>query len=107
MHIQINTDSNIEGHEALASHVKRVVEDVLSRFSDRITRVEVHLSDQNSDKGGVDDKRCMMEARLEGRQPTAVTHHAARLGAAVDGAAAKLKTSVERTLERLKDDRRA
>jgi ribosome-associated translation inhibitor RaiA len=106
MHIQINTDSNIEGREELASHVKSVVEGALSRFSDRITRVEVHLSDQNSDKSGQADKRCMMEARLEGRQPTAVTHQAASLGDAVDGAADKLKRSLESTLERLKDDRR-
>jgi len=106
MHIQINTDSNIEGHEEFAIHVTGVVERVLSRFSDRITRVEVHLSDQNSDKSGQDDKRCMMEARLEGRPPTAVTHQAASLGDAVDGAADKLKRSLESTLERLEDARR-
>jgi ribosome-associated translation inhibitor RaiA len=106
MHIQINTDSNIQGREELASHVKGVVEGALSRFGDRITRVEVHLSDQNSDKSGQHDKRCMMEARLAGRQPTAVTHHAESLVAAVDGAAAKLNRSLESTLERLKDVRR-
>ncbi len=107
MHIEISTDRNIEGREELASHVKGVVEGALSRFSDRITRVEVHLSDQNSDKSGQDDKRCMMEARLEGRQPTAVTHQAASLGDAVDGAAEKLKRSLESTLGRLNDDRKA
>ncbi len=106
MHIQINTDSNIAGREELAMHVKGVVESALSRFSDRITRVEVHLSDQNSDKSGQDDKRCMMEARLEGRRPTAVTHQAASLGDAIDGAADKLKRSIESTLKRLRDDRR-
>ena len=106
MHIQINTDSNIEGHEELAIHVTGVVERVLSRFSDWITRVEVHLSDENGDKSGQDDKRCMMEVRLEGRQPTAVTHQAASLDDAVDGAADKLKRSLESTLERLDDVRR-
>jgi ribosomal subunit interface protein len=104
MHIQINTDSNIEGREELATHVERVVESVLSRFSKRITRVEVHLSDQNGDKNG--HKRCMMEARLQGRQPTAATHEAASLDDAVSGAADKLKRSLESTLERLKEDRR-
>jgi ribosome-associated translation inhibitor RaiA len=106
MHVQINTDSNIEGHEELAIRVKGVVESVLSRFSDRITRVEVHLSDQNGDKSGQDDKRCMLEARLEGRQPTVVTHQAASLDEAVDGAADKLKRFLESTLERLEDARR-
>ena len=106
MHIQINTDGNIDGTEKLAAHVKGVVESTLSRFSDRITRIEVHLSDQNGDKSGRDDKRCMLEARLEGRQPTAVTHQAASLDEAVDGAAEKLKRTLETTLERLKDARR-
>lgn len=106
MHIQVNTDNNIPGREKLAIHVKSVVERVLSRFSDRITRVEVHLSDQNSDKSGQDDKRCLMEVRLEGRQPTAVTHKAASLGEAIEGAADKMKRSLESTLERLMDDRR-
>lgn len=106
MQIQINTDGNIEGHEELASQVSGVVEDALSRFSDQITRVEVHLSDENSDKNGQHDKRCMMEVRLEGRRPTAVTHQAASMGDAVDGAADKLKRSLESTLERLNDVRR-
>jgi hypothetical protein len=105
MHIQINTDSNIEGREEFATHVKGVVESALSRFSDRITRVEVHLSDKNSDKSGQNDKRCMMEARIEGRQPSAVTHAAATLDQAVNGAADKLGRLVESALGRLSDQR--
>ncbi|RIK60088.1 hypothetical protein DCC62_28355 [candidate division KSB1 bacterium] len=104
MQIQINTDSNIAGREKLAAHFKAVVQDALSRFSAQITRVEVHLSDENSHKkGGDDDKRCMLEARLEGLQPIAVTHQAATLDQAVDGAAEKLKKSLEHTLGRLHD----
>ena len=72
----------------------------LTDFSDRVTRVEVHLSDVNGDKRGEDDKRCMMEVRLEGRQPTAVTHQATTLEQAVAGAAGKVKRSVEHTLDR-------
>lgn len=106
MQIQINTDSNIEGREALAAHVTSVVERVLSRFSDRISRVEVHLSDLNGDKRGQDDKRCLMEARVEGRQPNAVTHQAESLHHAIDGAADKLLRSLTSTFERLNDDRR-
>jgi ribosome-associated translation inhibitor RaiA len=105
MQIQINTDSSIEGSEALATDVRAVVESVLERFSDRITRVEVHLSDENSGKKGYDDKRCMMEVRLEGRQPTAVTHRANTLDLAVDGAAEKMQRSLESTLERLGERR--
>jgi ribosome-associated translation inhibitor RaiA len=103
MQIQVNTDSNIDGREKLAAHVRSVVASALNRFSDRITRVEVHLSDQNGDKSGQDDKRCMMEVRLEGRQPTAVTHDAATLNQAIDGAADKIHLSVESALGRLHD----
>jgi ribosome-associated translation inhibitor RaiA len=103
MQIQINTDHNIEGREALAAHVKSVVENALSRSSAHVTRVEVHLSDENGPKSGKDDKRCVMEARLQGREPIAVTHHAATLHQAVDGAAHKLARLVESTIERLHD----
>ncbi len=106
MQIQINTDRNIEGHEALAAQVSGVVKSALSRFSDRISRVEVHLNDENSNKkGGNDDIRCMMEARLEGRQPIAVTHQAATVEQAVDGAADKLTRLIESTLGRLRDQK--
>lgn len=102
MKIQINTDSNIAGREKLVALVRAVVEDALSRFSAQITRVEVHLSDENSHKkSGHDDKRCVLEARLEGLQPIAVTHQAATLDQAVDGAAEKLKKSLKSTLGRL------
>ena len=107
MQIQINTGHNIEGHEALAAQVRSVVESALSRVSDHITRVEVHLSDENSDKkGGNDDMRCMMEARLEARQPIAVTHQAATLNQAVHGAADKLIRLIESTLGRLRNEER-
>ena len=103
MQIQIHTDSNIEGGEKLIAHFSSVVEGALERFSDRLTRVEIHLSDQNAGKSGQDDKRCMMEARLEGRQPITVTHQAASLDQAVDGAADKLTRLIEGTLGRLHD----
>ena len=105
MQIQLNTDSHIEGHEELAAYVRDVATDALDRFADRITRVEVHLSDENSHKGGEDDKRCVMEARLAGRQPTAVTHHAGTVDEAIEGAAGKLKRALESTIDRLQDPR--
>lgn len=104
MQIQINTDHNIEGHEALTFRVSAAIENTLSRFSDHITRVEVHLSDENSDKkAGYDDMRCLIEARLEGRPPIAVTHQATTLDEAVDGAADKLANLIESTLGRQHD----
>ena len=48
------------------------IEDGLKHFSDYITRVEVHVSDQNGDKGGSDDIQCKIEARVQGQQPVLV-----------------------------------
>ena len=105
MQIQVNTDHNIEGHEALAARISSVVTDVLDKVRDHITRVEVHVSDENSNKKGGLDMRCVMEARLEHHQPIAVTHLALNLDQAVDGAADKLLRLVENTLGRLNDQR--
>lgn len=103
MQVQVNTDKNIEGDEALVQQAESTVEDALSRFGNRITRVEVHLSDENSHKGGSDDKKCMMEARPTGMQPLAVTHSAGTLDEAIDGAASKLKRLLSNSLGRLND----
>jgi len=104
MQIQVNTDRNIKGREALAAWVGNTVQAALSHYSDHITRVEVHLSDENgSSKAGGDDMRCMMEARLEGRNPVAVTHHAASMGQAVNGAADKLGRMIGSDIQRLRD----
>lgn len=101
MQIQINTDRNIEHTERLTQRVEAALTDVTKRFADQVTRLEVHLSDVNSDKGGENDKRCLIEARLAGLQPTAVSHQAPSLDLAVDGASEKLKTALERTRGRL------
>jgi ribosome-associated translation inhibitor RaiA len=45
----------------------------------------------------------MMEARLQRRQPTAVTHQAATMDQAVDGAAERLQRSLERELGRVRN----
>ena len=70
MQIQINTDHNIERHEALAAQVSDVVESALNLVSDHITRVEVHLSDENGDKHGPSDKRCMMKRAWRAANPS-------------------------------------
>ena len=105
MQIQVNTDDNVEGREELIRRVKAEVSHTLDYFSDHITRVEVHLSDEDGHKSGSNDKRCLMEARLAGLQPVAVSHHAGSLDEAFSGAAAKLKRSVGSTLGRLNDHR--
>jgi ribosomal subunit interface protein len=105
MKIQLNTDVHIEGSEALDAQVSATIEQALGRFREHVTRVEVHLSDENAGKSGPRDQRCMLEARLEGRQPVAVTDQAETLQQAVHGAAQKLARLLDSTLGRVHDHR--
>jgi hypothetical protein len=103
MKIQFNTDNNIRGSEELRRPLEETISHSLDRFSERITRVEVHLNDVNSHKGGPQDKRCMLEARLEGLQPVAVTNEAGTHEEAVRGAVTKMKTALDTVLGRLRN----
>jgi ribosome-associated translation inhibitor RaiA len=105
MLIEVNTDNHIRGSAELSAKVEASVEAALSHFSDRVSRVEVHLADENSQKGGGSDVRCSMEARIDGHQPLAATNHADSVEDAVDGAAEKLTAAIESALGRLKDKR--
>ena len=77
------------------------MESTLGHLADHITRVEVHPSDENSDKGGANDKRCMMEACLEHHELIAVTDDAGTIAQAIEGAAGKLQRLLDHTLGRL------
>lgn len=101
MKIQINTDDNIQGRETLAEEVSATVESALRRYKDQITRVEVHLGDENAGKSGQRDQRCMVEARLEGRQPVAATALAPTLPLAVQAAADKLARLLDTRIGRV------
>jgi ribosome-associated translation inhibitor RaiA len=103
MQVQVNTDNNIVGREALTTWVEGEVRDKLGRFGEHLTRIEVHLGDNTSNKAGVDDKRCMIEARPAGRPPVAVHHQASRLDDAFAGACDKIRRSLDSTLGKLKD----
>ena len=101
MQIEVSTDHNVEGTDDLIRRLKAEVHDGLSRFSDRLTRVEVHLGDENAGKSGAADKRCTLEARPAGQPPIAVTNHAATLDEACSGALHKLENRLERKFGRL------
>ncbi|MCC5972173.1 MAG: HPF/RaiA family ribosome-associated protein [Pararhodobacter sp.] len=95
MQIKINTDHNIHGDERLKESVRQMVEQGLGHVLSRLTRVEVHLQDENALKGGADDIRCMIEARPVGMAPQAVTHNDANVEAAARAAAKKLRNLLE------------
>lgn len=103
MHVQVNTDNRVEGHDEFVSGVRATVEDALDRYGDHVTRVEVHIGDENGHKGGPNDKRCAMEARPTSHQPVAVTHTAPTVDQAVSGASKKLQTALGRILDKRAD----
>jgi ribosome-associated translation inhibitor RaiA len=103
MQIQVNTDRHVQGGEDLIQRVQMMVEGAVDNYADRITRIEAHLSDENSAAKGGDDKRCVLEARLNGLEPIAVTHHANTMQLAIDGATEKLERAISSTLGRLSD----
>jgi ribosome-associated translation inhibitor RaiA len=104
MQILVNSDSHIKGGESAAERVQAVVQGAVERFENRITRIEVHLSDTNGPKHGGDrEKRTVIEARVAGLRPIAVAHEAPTLLEALDGATKKLTRALERTLGRLNE----
>lgn len=103
MTIQLNTDKNIKGSQEKSASLIEFLNTDLKRFSDQITRLEVHLSDQNGYKDGLNDVRCMIEARMEGRQPLAVTNDANTGALAVKGASDKLKSALETIVGRTRN----
>lgn len=107
MQIQVNSDNHIENSVRLEEWVRTTVESTLERYEEDLTRVEVHISDQNGDKPGPHDIRCQMEARPKGHQPISVTHKADSLDQAVDGAAVKLDHALEHLFGKLRNKRGA
>lgn len=98
MQIQINTDENVQGGQDLSARVSAEIHARLDRFSPHITRIEVHLSDEDGNKSSGSDKRCLIEARLENRQPEVASDRASTLEGAFLGAAKKLHNALETTL---------
>lgn len=101
MIIQVNTDSSIENNEKLTTYVKEVVAKSLNRFTDKVTRIEVHLHDENAHKSGSDDKRCRIEARLAGHQPLTVTEHTDSIDKSIAGACDKMKSALDSLIGRI------
>jgi ribosome-associated translation inhibitor RaiA len=101
MQVQVNHDNNVRIGEEVADRLTQVLESSLAQFADRITRVEMHLGDENAGKHGNSDKRCMLEARLANLAPIAVTHQAETLQMAFEGALEKLDRALGHAVGKL------
>ncbi len=103
MIVQINTGNQVDIDQSVRQNINDNLTATLDRFQDRITRVQVHLNDENSEKGGAADKRCMMEARLSGLDPIAVTAHDETIHRVSRGALNKLERAIDNQLGKLND----
>ncbi|MCA9003162.1 MAG: HPF/RaiA family ribosome-associated protein [Planctomycetes bacterium] len=101
MKIQINAP-NVDVPEALSEFIESRTHEVLGHFEKHLTRVEIHLKDQNGDKGGV-DMHCTVEVRPRGLDPMAVDHTAESEADAVRKALDKMKSALDRRLGRLSE----
>jgi hypothetical protein len=101
MHIQVNHGNHVRLGADVEQRFADIIRDTLNRFGDRITRVEMHMSDENGGKHSSSDKRCLIEARLANIQPVAVSHLANSWQLAFDGALEKLEHAIGHTIGKL------
>jgi len=96
MKVLINSDNQISNSQVLTEFTQGEVDRALGRFEDRLTRVEVYLSDLNGPKEGpLADKRCLIEVRSAGRDPMVASDDAETVTEAISGAANKMKRKLE------------
>lgn len=103
MLIQFNTDHNLSENERSRTYFIDLISAELQKYSEHITRIEAHLTDENGNKEGGNDKRCLLEARIKGHPSIAVTSIASKKEQAIDGAIEKLKHALETAIGRSKN----
>ena len=101
MIIQINTDKTLSGEKRSLDFFTSQIAESLERFESHITRIELHLKDENGKKEGFNDISCLLEARLEGRQPIAITSQADTVELAISDAIDKIKAAIETILGKI------
>jgi hypothetical protein len=97
MLVQINTDNRVEGTETSAAAIEERVRERLSRFTDRLTRVEVHIRDLDGDRRGGQGIEAKLESRPAGGQPIVVSDQAASIDSAVAGVVRKAVDILDRS----------
>lgn len=103
MTIQFNTDKTVKWDARHDEHFSALITKEMKRHSAHITRIEVHLKDENGAKEGFMDIKCVMEARLEGQKPIAITAQGDSEERAILNGIDKLSSAVNRILDRLSD----
>ena len=94
-------DGSIKTSEAQYDYVMSKVGAAAGRLKDSACTIDVRLADVNGPKGGI-DKQCSIVVTPPGLATRRVEEQAADYSAAIDAAAATLKKSLARVLERTK-----
>jgi putative sigma-54 modulation protein len=94
-------DGNIKTSKAQLDYVKTKVGAAAERLKDAACTIDVRLTDINGPKGGL-DKQCSIVVTPPGLGTLRVENQAADYYTAIDAAAAALKKSLARSLERTK-----
>ena len=103
MFIQINTDNQVASDAERDARLEEQIRQRLARFEDRITDVEIHVSDINGPRGGNADMRCTLEARVNGVPPVAVVDEGDTVDRAILGAAKKAVRALDHQLGKMTD----
>lgn len=103
MTIQVNSDKNITVSEAFIAKITQDLNSSLARFDEFVTRLEVFLADENSERQGSNDKRCTIEVRIKGLDPEAVTSTADDIGLAFKLASDKVAQLLRNRTDKMKN----
>jgi hypothetical protein len=105
MFIQVRAENSPFGNQDWQSEVEAFVQSTLGRFGERITSVEVLLSNgEGGERGGGSDKRCLIKARVNGLKPVAIRTHAPFYDVAIADCAEKMERTLDRRLSRVADN---
>jgi len=101
MQILVNF-GDIDKTDAIDQFVREKLLSKLGHLTNKLTRVEVHLRDDNSaSKSSYNDKRVLIEARPAGRKPLAVEQRGGDLYSVITDACSKLSRAVRNEVERM------
>ncbi len=103
MKVQFNTDKTINGDADNQAYFSDMISKKLDRYDSHITRIEVHLSDENGKKDGSNDIKCLLEARFEGKQPVTVSAQEDTMIKAVAASIDKMKAALDTVLGKIQN----
>lgn len=97
MYIQVKAAKDDFKNRGWRSEIESLVKGTLGRFEDRITSVDVYISDESGhENDGEFDRRCVMEACVKGLQRIAVRCRAPYFDVAILDCAEKMELTLDR-----------